>query len=166
MASRATVTGLQEIIVNMEKGNVLRVNAVMAAMQIVNDKAFEMVKADCNLDDHTLKQLAAMGHPYAVRGDYSNIKSKRTITRQPAPHPDNLVHKQSNLLYDNVGKEVKLNGKIITSRVFVDSAKVFYVKYLIYGTDKMQPRDFFANARQYLRTDGYKELIRRIKAGN
>jgi HK97 gp10 family phage protein len=81
------------------------------------------VKKNASLTDHTLDQLAKLGHPYAIRG--SGLHGEK-------------VHTQSGDLLDAI--ELDTKGKTIT--VSVNEKKAPYAKYVVEGTKFMVPRNF------------------------
>ncbi len=98
------------------------------AAELLKDKIIE----NASLTDHTLKQLAAMGHPYSVR-DPRN------------PHnPPYQIHTQTGDLKDNI--EVSTSPKGFRISVGVDEDKVFYIPYIINGTRVMIARDFITGS--------------------
>ena len=85
-----------------------------------------------SLTDHTLDQLAKMGHPYSKRYAAGN-----------GPHgDDSLVHVQSGTLKQNIIKNENLNTGISSVEVGVSEDSVPYISDLITGTPKMRPRNF------------------------
>jgi HK97 gp10 family phage protein len=91
------------------------------------------VKKHASLTDHSLKDLADMGHPYSTK-------------KSGGPHPDYEVHKQSGLLQENIIKNAYATNNMAGVEVGVLEDDVPYIKYLIEGTSKMRPRDFISHA--------------------
>jgi hypothetical protein len=103
------------------------------------------IKQHASLTDHTLKELADMGHPYSKR-----------YPADSAPHPDNVVHRQSGTLYANIEKSENFTTVHSTVEVGVSEDKVPYIGDLITGTSKMRPRNFIGA--------GFRESLDEIKA--
>lgn len=94
------------------------------AANVLEEKMIE----NASLTDHTLKDLARLGHPYSVRNPAN-------------PHdPPYLIHEQTGNLKNNIERTRSPKGFKIS--VGVDEDKVFYIPYLILGTSKMIPRNF------------------------
>lgn len=93
------------------------------------------MKKHASLTDHSLKDLADMGHPYSTR------KSKDS-----GPHPDYEVHSQSGTLQENIIKNWYSTNTMAGVEVGVLESDVPYIKYLIEGTAKMRPRDFISHS--------------------
>ncbi len=92
----------------------------------------EKMKENASLTDHTLKDLAAMGHPYS-------------LSNPANPHdPPYLIHEQTGTLKDNI--EITSSPQKFRVTVGVDEDKVHYIPYLIYGTSKMIARDFLSGS--------------------
>ncbi len=92
----------------------------------------EKMKENASLTDHTLKDLARMGHPYSVRNPNN-------------PHePPYLVHEQTGDLKNQI--EITSSPKELSLVVGVDGDKVPYIAYIIHGTSKMIARNFLAES--------------------
>ncbi len=92
----------------------------------------EKMQENASLTDHTLKDLAAMGHPYSVRNPAN-------------PHdPPYLIHEQTGDLKNQI--EITESPKGFSLTVGVDGDKVPYLPYLIHGTSKMIPRNFISES--------------------
>lgn len=146
----ARIEGLNTVLANIRNiipAEVAKMNARIAnAGNIVET----VVKEQASLTDHTLKQLAEMGHPYSTRYPVDS-----------GPHPDAFVHKQSGMLYNNIEKEEDLNDTYSTVAVGVSEEKVPYVRDLITGTSRQRPRNFLGGAFR----DHLDEIAAVIKGG-
>lgn len=112
-----------------------------ARLQEAADLLEMKMKDNASLTDHTLKDLADLGHPYSVR-DPNN------------PHsPPYLIHEQTGNLKNNIEQFKSEKGFRIS--VGVDENKVFYIPYLILGTEKMISRDFI--------TETFNEVLPEIR---
>lgn len=108
--------------------------AVMAAA--ANEAAdlllHQMVRLT-SLLDHTLKDLAAMGHPYRAKSPMGS-----------GPHPDYMLHSQSNQLAEGLyALPVKKSGFVFTAEIHSDAPHTWFV---LLGTRKMRARDFVSAA--------------------
>lgn len=106
--------------------------AVRLAGKHVRDRMVD----NASLTDHTLKDLAEIGHPYS--------------RLQPvAIHdPEFLVHKQRGTLAAAVGVRFEEDKNKIAAIVGVDEAKAPHVPHVIFGTRKMVARDFVSGTLQ------------------
>jgi len=115
------------------------------------------IRQQASLDDHTLKQLADLGHPYrqntAAGETYFGVSkggqwragiraAARKIREGILGHDIKLVHRQSGTLLGAIRRELKQVGHSIVGRVWVDAGVAPYVKYVVLGTSRMIPRDF------------------------
>lgn len=129
------VQGLNAVLNNIKKilpSEAAIVNSRLSAAGEILDTA---VRKNASLTDHTLSQLADMGHPY----------SKRYAVNS-GPHDDSIVHNQTGKIYDNIEKQENLNTVHSTVEVGVSESKVLYIGDLIAGTTKQRPRNFIGEA--------------------
>ena len=113
--------------------------------------------------DHSLDDLAEMGHPYA-RGGFGatevNAKGKSSYARASsrgkiAGHPPHVVHSQSHLhgqgeVWGTTGGPQKLfewwweedTDKTVSSAVGIKESEAAHVRMVVYGTRRMLSRDF------------------------
>lgn len=90
-----------------------------------------------NISDHTLKELAELGHPYASRHGSRGL---------PIHDPYWIIHTQGGRLLSSKKKGVSdvgiVNGQLkVTGWVGLDETVAYYALYVIWGTSKMIPRD-------------------------
>lgn len=135
MGGTVTVRNLDIVIVNIQSLSPANMSRLRSSLEQAGKVLEEGVRNHAQLMDHSLKKLAEMGHPYA-----------RRLPMDSGPHPDQMIHIQSGLLYKNVEKVVELSGNHALVAVGIDERKVPYIGYLIYGTSKMRPRDFLGFA--------------------
>ncbi len=104
-----------------------------AVEDVAEDLAAEM-RSLTGLQDHSLAELRALGHPYAQRHPAGS-----------GPHPDYEVHHQSGELQDTlrVEHEGVWRGGQVASEVHDDADHLWHV---LQGTDVMRPRDFASAA--------------------
>jgi len=104
-----------------------------------------------SLTDHTLRDLRALGHPYATRAP------------QPIHSPMWLVHKQSGTLYNAIRKKSASLGSMIRGEVYLDIGEAPYGIFVLFGTKKMVRRDFMRetlNENIDLYIDGFMDVLR------
>lgn len=135
----------------------------------------EEIRARAGLTDHTLKELAALGHPYRQAagetffGVQRNLKGEAAhgnfmgpipgkwhagihkLARQAREifslgHDIKLVHIQSGGLQSAIYNRLEETPDVIWVKVGVDPTIAEYIKYIILGTSKMIPRDFIGMA--------------------
>jgi hypothetical protein len=115
----------------------------------VSEELDKTIKKYAELTDHSLDDLARMGHPYAryIRNGSGKIVGMKS--EDSGPHPDEFVHKQSGTLYNNIEKVID-ESKAEHIRILggVSKSKVPYIDYLLDGTSKMRSRDFEGHAFQ------------------
>lgn len=98
----------------------------------------KQVEKNTSIDDHSLSDLRAMGHPYARRAP------------QEIHTPPFQVHAQSGKLkrarYSGTDKAGVYGGKL-QARAFVGiKSSVPYATNVVLGTSKMVPRDFLVGS--------------------
>lgn len=125
------VTGTDKVLRNLE--NLKRGVEKGASRAVTSSTSFlqKRVKKNISLTGRSLKQLAEMGHPYAVRNPFS-----------PHPGPPFLVHKQTGRLLRAVRSGVVSATGKVTGKVGVDETAAPYARAVIMGTRKMVARDF------------------------
>jgi len=150
-AADKTVTqaGFQLIISSGSLSRKVR-EAVLLGLKEVAEEYKKRVIANISLDDHTLKELRKLGHPYAVG------KPEGTLHGD-----DRLVHVQEGKLK----RSIRANPvEETTSRrfsVFVSSADP-KLPYLIYGTTVMRPRRFHEKAYQEIKERFWKPVLEKL----
>jgi len=93
---------------------------------------FDTVREHASLTDHTLADLAKLGHPYSMRWGKDFL------------HPDYLVHQQSGRLYSSIMQDTGESGQLFYG--WVTSQGVYYAPFVEFGTVKMRPRPFMSQA--------------------
>lgn len=96
------------------------------------------IRDNVSLKDHSLKDLAKMGHPY----------SKRRFQAIHAPYWK--VHIQSGNLLSAVKTGTTLKGQSFTGYVGIDEAIAPHAKAVVYGTQRMVARDFLTGTLKQL----------------
>jgi hypothetical protein len=132
----ARVEGLQNVLSNIRNIIPIETAKMNARLALAGDLVETAVKTQASLTDHTLKELADLGHPYSTR-----------YPTNYGPHSDDtLVHIQSGELYANIERNEDLNQTHSSIEVGVSEDNVPYIPDLITGTRKMRPRNFIGKA--------------------
>jgi len=128
------IQGLDAVIANIQ--NIVPAEAAKmgARLSVAGGIVESNVKRHAELTDHSLKELADMGHPYSPKYPANT------------PHSDDMVHQQSGTLYANIEKSEDLNLINPKVEIGVQESKVPYIADLITGTSKMRPRNFIGGA--------------------
>ncbi len=128
---RATIEGLDMTIFGLEQFNVDVREAAFYAVLEALQKAFEACKTVIGADDHSLRELALMGHPYGFTHP------------QQIHDPDVVVHIQSGE-YEQALRAVSPRGafgEIIEAQVVNDS---HLDRWIQEGTTQMRARPWMA----------------------
>lgn len=144
------IEGLDNVLNNIRNIIPSEIAKVNSRLSSAGDILEKNVKQNASLTDHTLEQLAKMGHPYSTR-----------FAPDSGPHPDNIVHNQSGTLYDAIQRNDNLSDIVSSVEVGVSENDVSYIKDLIVGTPKMRPRNFLAKG-----LDDSKETVQSIIGGD
>lgn len=126
------------------------------------------MREQAGMVDHTLKDLAKLGHPYrrhnyfgvpehlkrSVRTWHSKGLFRRGIPRTARQareifavgHDIKLVHVQSTRLFDHIYTYVHRMGNLVLAVAGIDPVEVPYLPYVIKGTRYMIPRDFIGRS--------------------
>lgn len=127
------------------------VNRDMDQARVLLDKAIEK---NISLQDHTLEDLASLGHPYAKRAP------------QELHVPGYQVHTQSGELKS--GKfsgtdKASVSGGRLEARAYVGiSDSVKHAPFVVFGTSKMVPRDFLVGSLGEVRMQIWEVLKRSL----
>ena len=136
----------------------------MQKFEIVADETIAYMKEELTKniaveDEHTLKVLEEMGHPYGYHGGESqNIDSQITSRSGGSvglPHEEPLIHHQGvregNTIKDAIKTFKLLEGSRLIMAVYVDEKIAPHIKYVVNGTSKMVPRPVFTYTWQKIR---------------
>ena len=126
------------------------VNDDMERVRFVLDAA---VTRNISLTDHTLKDLADMGHPYSRRSGTS------------LHDPNYQVHRQSGDLLRGKFSGVETANIIsgtLDAAAWVGIQGVDYAVHLVFGTSKMLPRDFLRGSLSEVREEALNILRRSL----
>lgn len=110
---------------------------VTKTMEVAGNTLHERVKRNVSLADHSLRDLRLLEHPYAKRHGAEGI---------PIHDPYWKVHRQSGQMLQALFVEVDdatVVGTSVraTATVGFDEGKAPHAAHVIFGTDKMIPRD-------------------------
>lgn len=150
----AQITGL-DVTVNSLRGFPARAKAyaftaVLDGLKIARDEAAKLISAS----DHSLKELAEMGHPYAAA--------------HPAPpHSDPIVHVQTGayLAALTVTPPVGYSGDIVEGKVSIEGDEQMKLldRWIQEGTITMVGRAYFAKVIETAGPDISKRMQMMIK---
>ena len=155
MMAKETVEGIDVVaknIIAFGKEFLTEVNRDMEKIRkIVVNKLTENV----SLTDHSLSDLARLGHPYSrARG-------------RPLHSPNYKVHTQSGKLLGGVYSQVEkaqIRGGILTATAIVGIRdSVGHAIHVIMGTSRMIPRDFIIGSAQEKKEESLDILKRGLK---
>lgn len=124
------MSALSDILRNMDKMKVNVRERMDNRLRNAGGFLLESVQANASLTDHSLLDLAAMGHPYGKGKD-----------PMKAPHPDYQLHIQSGNLYDHIKSWEHRNKDITMVEVGVDKDECPEVEE-IYNAERMRTRPF------------------------
>lgn len=122
---------------------------ILMGLEEVSEAYLEKIYKNISLDDHTLEQLAKMGHPYAI-GKPAN-----------SPHDDRMVHEQSGRLKKSI--RLSLPEEVAPKKfsVYVTSDDPI-LPYLIWGTSKMRPRRFHEKSFNDIKDKYWEPITKRL----
>lgn len=177
-----------------------RIAGISEGVEQVVEQATDVLEIEVRrqtaLADHSLKDLRLLGHPYRVRSVLRTVggkplddrgfagatkagrwragirKAARLFREGQLGHDIKLVHVQEGQLQSAIIREVfRLGDRAIVGKVGIDLGRAPYAEWIITGTRKMIPRDFFGRAAviarsrvlQVVRT-GLNGLFRQLKA--
>ena len=153
------ISGAKTIARNLTRyggGFTQHVDKVMGKVSKIMDKA---VTKNISLKDHSLKDLAQMGHPYAKRHGPEG---------SPIHDPYWLVHTQSGELL--ASKEAGVEGASIAfgklkSAAYVkfDENKAPHAWNVVYGTSRMIPRPVLLLSVDDIKDEAFKLIHRDLK---
>lgn len=148
------VNGAETVAKNIVKfgGRFLEeVNKDMEQARLILDKA---VEKNISLTDHSLEDLADLGHPYAKRNP------------QSIHEPGYQVHSQSGELkggkYSGTERASVSGGRLSATAYVGISERVWHAFYVVYGTSKMVPRDFLVGSLGEVREQIWQVLKRSL----
>lgn len=132
------VLGAETIARNIKQFGGGFLNHVEKTMKKAVERLDTDIKENMSLTDHTLKDLANLGHPYARRHGEAGAG---------VHNPNWLVHKQSGRLLKSRKKGVSeasiISGRLqVSGFVMLDDSVAPYASAVVWGTSKMIPRNF------------------------
>lgn len=109
------------------------VNSTMKTVSVIMDN---QITKNMSLEDHSLRQLKSLGHPYAKKHGERGLRIHDPYWK---------VHKRSGRLIDSKERgttDANINFNVLKAGAFVklDDKKAEHAKYIIFGTSKMIPR--------------------------
>jgi hypothetical protein len=119
-----TIIAIGNAEVSMEK-------ASKAALQAGGDEFQRQLRGYVSRTDHSLADLARMGHPYAKKHGSIQIHKKTPW----------IVHAQSGTMKGAIRGGLKQSGTDLAYELTFDTGKAPHAKYVIEGTNVMLPRD-------------------------
>lgn len=139
-------------IVLFKKGFLREINA---DFEQVRDMVHKQVDANISLSDHSLADLARLGHPYSKRSP------------KALHNPDFQVHEQTGRLRAGLFSttepaDVSL-GRLTAAAIVGIKDGIEHAAYVIRGTSKMVPRDFLGGSVHQLRDKILNTLKRSLK---
>jgi len=128
--------------------------AIVESLGEVGSEYRKYVLKNISLDDHSLEELRAMGHPYAVSKPADSMHSD-----------DRLVHIQTGRLKSSIGVSAADESGTGRFSIYITSNDPA-MKFLIYGTSRMRPRRFHEKAFQDIQNrfwDPVKKAISKVE---
>lgn len=135
------VTGVDEV--------VLKFRALILAVRLQAEEnvtratrhLHREVKKSAGLTDHTLAQLAQLGHPYARRRPQA-IHSPSWLVHRQGSRGKRRKRDQGGTLYGAIQTAYEKTPARITGIVGIEQDQAPHAKWIVYGTSKMISRDF------------------------
>lgn len=149
------VGSVRTTIVAMRGAGTQTHSAAAAAARAAGQVLLGILRNNISARDHSLRQLAQMGHPYARRHGSIQI---HTGANPYLTNPTSLVHQQSGRLMSSafVAESTGTGGTSI--RVGLDKSIAPHAVYVTQGTRVMLARDVVTETRD---ADGTREAIMR-----
>lgn len=154
MAVKSGAALIADNLLKVQKGFLNSVNSTMKKVEKVLDNE---VKENISITDHSLADLARLGHPYARRGPSSSLS-----------HPLWQVHKQTGRLLSSKFSGVKeasiTSGKLDASAfVGLNETKAPHALHVIFGTSKMIPRPVLEISKNNVMEDAKEKITKGLK---
>ena len=153
--AKATLAGAETVAKNLKSVQKRFLNEVNADMERVRKLLDERIGRNISLSDHSLSDLADLGHPYAARAP------------QAIHQPDYQVHVQSGKMLASKHSGVKpasvSAGKLTATAYAGVSDQVEHALYVVLGTSKMIPRDFLTGSLNEVKDQTINILRRSLK---
>jgi hypothetical protein len=143
MALRSQVSA--RVIAAQEK---VRRNFERAVREVVARGVMELALRDTDLTDHTLADLARLGHPYSRRYGRNKL------------HDDRLIHRQSGKLQEEFRDSTVRAGDRI---LYTLRNAAFYWPYLRDGTETMRPRRMNALLNKQFTQQVWPKVLARLR---
>jgi hypothetical protein len=124
---------------------------VNKTMELVEKLMDDKISKNISLTDHSLEDLARLGHPYASRRPNAGESRVRSLTGHD---PYYQVHKQSGKLLNSKRSgttkvSISKGGNLKAGAfVMLDERKAKHAAHVVYGTSKMIPRPVLEESRR------------------
>lgn len=155
MPGSATLKGGDVVLRNITAFGGGLMKHINSLMKQIESRLREAISKNISLTDHTLEDLAAMGHPYAAA--------------HPAnPHrPEYQVHSQSGQMLGGLisgTSDASFNASGVTAEAYAGiTDAVDYALFVIFGTSKMVPRDFLTGSLEEIRDQVFSLLQNNLR---
>jgi len=132
------------------------VNKVMKEVSVIMDN---QVTKNMTLEDHTMKELKALGHPYAAKHGSKGMQIH---------DPYWQVHKRSGELVRSKERgtiDANITFGALRAGAFVklDENKAEHAKYIIFGTSKMIPRPLLMGSVNQIKNKAFKVIKNNLR---
>jgi len=132
------------------------VNSTMKKVSVIMDN---QITKNMSLEDHTLQQLKALGHPYAAKHGPRGI---------PIHDPYWQVHKRTGELIRSKERgtdDASINFGQLKAGAYVrlDDKKAEHANYIIFGTSKMIPRPLLIGSLNQVKDKAFKVIKTNLK---
>jgi len=149
---KVTGVGFQLIIASGSVSEKVKA-AIMSGLKTVSKEYAKQIDKVISLDDHSLEELRALGHPYAVGKPTGTLHGD-----------DRLVHEQTGELRDSIKvSAVEETGRKFSVYIRSNSE---HMPWLIFGTSKMRPRRFHELAYEKIKDrfwDPVLDLLKKVQ---
>lgn len=126
----------------------VRQNFEKVVRDVVARGVMELALRNTQLTDHTLKDLAALDHPYARRHPKNSL------------HDDRKLHRQSGTLQQEFrDSTVRVGGRIL----YTLRNAVFYWPFLRDGTETMRPRPMGSLLNKQFKQEVWPRVVARLR---
>lgn len=132
------------------------VNSTMKEVSVIMDN---QATKNMSIEDHSLKELKALGHPYAKRHGEKGLQIH---------DPYWQVHKRSGELMNSKERgttKASINFGALKASAFVklDENKAEHAKYIIFGTSKMIPRPVLIGSLNQIKAKAFGVIKKNLK---
>jgi len=125
--------------------------AVKKGLKVVAEEYHKQIIKAISLDDHSLEELRALGHPYSTDLPAGNLHGD-----------DRLVHEQTGKLRRSIQIHPVEGTTTRRFSIYV-SSNAPYLPYLLYGTSRMRPRRFHELAYEKIKGRFWDPVLKELK---